>query len=34
MEMIKGFRFLREIDESNKRDKEIAYGMLNHLTDS
>lgn len=34
METIKGFRFLREINEQDKRDAEIAYGMLNHLIDS
>ena len=34
MEMVKGFHFLREIDECNARDREIAYGMLNHLIDS
>lgn len=34
METIKGFRFLREINEQDKRDAEIAYGMLNHLYDA
>ena len=34
MEVVEGFRFLREIDERNARDREIAYGMINHLIDS
>ena len=34
MEMLKGYRFLRKIDENDKRDVNIAYGMLNHLSEA
>ncbi len=34
METIKGFRFLRKINEQDKQDTEIAYGVLNHLAES